>query len=295
MTANNIGFFGKNSSAFWTGIIVPFDSQKEQVSGFGWGWRYKVRIMGFYDQTLEDDRTVYATCLLSASDGTGGGGRYRSVRYAQGDVVFGVFLGDNYQNPLILGAFPRTSGVKYGGSGKFDPKSGFTDTLKPGMLKTQQANENDGPNTPQVIEQKNTNGTNPEKKPPLDKLQSQMGIDPKAGNKVNAIKDPPTPIKNTVSGSLYNQLNNSNPPMLQTGLTRTGNPTFTPPNGQLYNDKGYKWNGVGYYSSGQELQPADARTGGTKFDKPVPYDPATAKIYRPDEEPSTPTETGNLW
>jgi hypothetical protein len=70
MAIDNIGFFGKNSSSFWTGIIVPFNSQKEQVSGFGWGWRYKVRIMGYYPNSDEvtDENTVYAISLLSASD-----------------------------------------------------------------------------------------------------------------------------------------------------------------------------------------------------------------------------------
>jgi|688.fasta_scaffold49017_5 hypothetical protein len=297
MAIDNIGFFGKNSSSFWTGIIVPFNSQKEQVSGFGWGWRYKVRIMGYYPNSDEvtDENTVYAISLLSASDGTGGGGRYRSARYSQGDVVFGIYMGANAEIPLIIGAFPRTSGIKYGGSGKFDPKSGFTNTLKPGLLKNQEANENDGPSTPQLKPQTNNNGTNQQRQTPKEQLQKQMGIDPKTENKVAAVTPPPTPIKNSVSASLYNRLNNSDPPMLQTGTTRTGSPTFTPPDGKLYNDKGYRWNGVGYYSAGQELQPADARTGGTKFDKPVTYDPAKAKIYNPAAELPTPTETGNLW
>ncbi len=29
---------------FWIGKVVSFDSQADQVTGQGWGWRYKVRI-----------------------------------------------------------------------------------------------------------------------------------------------------------------------------------------------------------------------------------------------------------
>ena len=188
---SDLGFFG--NGIFWTGVIVPWESQKEQVSGLGWGWRYKVRIMGYYSNSkeIDDGDVVYATVGLSATDGTGGGGRYRSVRYAQGDVVYGFWMGPDNQIPVIMGAFPRTTGINYGGSGPFDPKPGFTKDLKPGLLKSQEANENDGPNTPQLKPQKKNNGTNQQRETPKDKLQQQMGINPEGENEVGAIEKPP--------------------------------------------------------------------------------------------------------
>jgi len=42
----------------WIGKVVSFDSQADQVTGQGWGWRYKVRIMGDYSEKdgIEDKR-----------------------------------------------------------------------------------------------------------------------------------------------------------------------------------------------------------------------------------------------
>ena len=52
----------------WIGKVVSFDSQADQVTGQGWGWRYKVRIMGDYSEQdgIEDRDVVYA-CLLYTS------------------------------------------------------------------------------------------------------------------------------------------------------------------------------------------------------------------------------------
>lgn len=188
---NALGNLSKDISGIWMGVIVSFDSQKEQVSGLGWGWRYKVRKLGedSNDNQIEDSNLIYALCLLGPSDGTGGGGRFRSVRYTQGDIVLGFHL---QTTPVILGAIPRTSGVKYTGrTDKFGPKSGHTKALKPGLLKAQQANENDGPNTPQLKPQKKNNGTNQQRETPKDKLQQQMGINPDGKNEVGAIEKPP--------------------------------------------------------------------------------------------------------
>ena len=188
---NALGNLSKDISGIWMGVIVSFDSQKEQVSGLGWGWRYKVRKLGedSNDNQIEDSNLIYALCLLGPSDGTGGGGRFRSVRYTQGDIVLGFHL---QTTPVILGAIPRTSGVKYTGrTDKFGPKSGHTKALKPGLLKAQQANENDGPNTPQLKPQKKNNGTNQQRETPKDKLQQQMGINPDGENEVGVIEKPP--------------------------------------------------------------------------------------------------------
>ena len=60
----------------WTGYIVPFDAQDEQVKGQGWGNRYKVRIVGDYSEkdTIEDREVRWCIALVNVTDGSGGGG-----------------------------------------------------------------------------------------------------------------------------------------------------------------------------------------------------------------------------
>ena len=79
----------------WTGKVVCFDSQKDQIDE-GWGWRYKVRIMGDNsdNDTVDDGELSYAICLLPTTAGSGGAYKLRSVRISQGDMVYGVYGGD---------------------------------------------------------------------------------------------------------------------------------------------------------------------------------------------------------
>ena len=64
----------------WIGKVVSFDSQADQVTGQGWGWRYKVRIMGDYSEQdgIEDRDVVYALSNIHISDPT----RQESIAYA---------------------------------------------------------------------------------------------------------------------------------------------------------------------------------------------------------------------
>ena len=71
MDLSNLNFYGLSTHE-WIGVILPLESQKEQSSGsVGWGWRYKVAIMGYHpnDQTLKDDEVTYALVALGVSDG----------------------------------------------------------------------------------------------------------------------------------------------------------------------------------------------------------------------------------
>ena len=36
------------------GTVVEFSDQKEQISGQGWGWRYKIAIMNDYSSSKVD-------------------------------------------------------------------------------------------------------------------------------------------------------------------------------------------------------------------------------------------------
>lgn len=190
---NALGNLTKDVSGLWMGTIVSFDDQKEQVFGLGWGWRYKIRKIGqdSNDDQIPDANLTYALCLLGPSDGTGGGGRSRSVRYSQGDIVVGF----QFQNtPIIFGALGRTSAIKYGQSGKFAPKSGFTQTIQPGLTERQEfTGSGGGPPTPQLRPQNKKENQQREK--PSDALR-KIGIDPNGENKLSSLLTPPTPLKN---------------------------------------------------------------------------------------------------
>lgn len=154
MDLSNLNFYGLSTHE-WIGVILPLESQKEQSSGsVGWGWRYKVAIMGYHpnDQTLKDDEVTYALVALGVSDGSGAAGRQRTPRLIQGDVVLGKFLdGDRRQNPIILHLLGRTAGVKYG-KGRFEPKTGFVGSTKPGiLLRRQETEEAVGVDSPKAI------------------------------------------------------------------------------------------------------------------------------------------------
>tara|TARA_B100000131_G_scaffold33682_2_gene31112 strand:- start:3553 stop:4536 length:984 start_codon:yes stop_codon:yes gene_type:complete len=141
---DNQSFFGKGVE-FWLGMIVSFDKQRSQVSGEkGWGWRYKVRIIGDYsDHDSVEDKDVHtAVALIPTTGGTGGAGKSATVKLTQGDVVFGVFLSPNNGFPVILGALGRTPDsakeADKNGDSKLAPKPGFTSQQKPGLTETQE-------------------------------------------------------------------------------------------------------------------------------------------------------------
>ena len=64
--------YGKEGAQFWVGKIISYADQEEQIEG-GFGWRYKVRILGDNSDTdnIEDQYLSYATVLLPTTAGTG--------------------------------------------------------------------------------------------------------------------------------------------------------------------------------------------------------------------------------
>ena len=69
---NDRSLYGKTPLESWTGTVVSYDAQKDQLDG-GWGWRYKVRIMGENTQsdTITSEKIDYAYCLLPTTAGSG--------------------------------------------------------------------------------------------------------------------------------------------------------------------------------------------------------------------------------
>ena len=162
---NKDGFF-EDGVEFWIGRIVPFKEQRELVSGDSWGYRYKVRILGDYsnNDTVEDKDVYTAQVLVPPTAGTGGAGRTETVKLSQGDLVLGVFLGPDKTSPAILHAFIRSDQVK-NGTGKFDPISGLTKEVGPGLMEKQEFSQTSLPNTPTLKKQASKGGGKGRKSP----------------------------------------------------------------------------------------------------------------------------------
>ena len=165
MKKNKKGFFG-DGIEFWIGRIVPFKEQRALVSGDSWGYRYKVRLLGDYsnNDTVEDKDVYTAQVLVPPTAGTGGAGRTETVKLSQGDLVIGVFLGPDKTSPAILHAFIRSNLVK-NGTGKFDPMSGLTEGVGPGLMEKQEFSQTSLPNTPTLKKQASKGGGKGRKSP----------------------------------------------------------------------------------------------------------------------------------
>ena len=147
---NSDSQYGKTPLESWVGTVVSYDAQKEQIEG-GWGWRYKVRIMGDNTNTdqITDEQLSYAYVLLPTTAGSGGAFKMRSVRISQGDFVYGIRGGGAGAPTMILGVFPRTRN-QTSGSGNFANTSGFTGALQKTKVLSGEFNEQTGPATPGV-------------------------------------------------------------------------------------------------------------------------------------------------
>ena len=176
---NSKSIYGKTPLESWVGTVVSYDKQKEQIEA-GWGWRYKVRIMGDNTNTdqITDQQLSYAYVLLPTTAGSGGAYKMRSVRISQGDFVYGVRGGGAGAPTMILGVFPRTASQS-SGDGNFKNLSGFYGSLgSPNKTLSGEFNEQKGPNTPGVsaLDPKEQNLSN---RPDPSPLLSTVGVDPK--------------------------------------------------------------------------------------------------------------------
>ena len=73
----------------------------------GWGYRYKVRIIGLHDQddeTLKSEELPWAQVMYPITAGGGQQASYQTPNLRQGNFVFGFFLdGSDMQVPVIMG------------------------------------------------------------------------------------------------------------------------------------------------------------------------------------------------
>ena len=163
--------YGKKPLENWFGKVVGFDSQKDQIEN-GWGWRYKVRIMGDNSDVdnVTDDQLSYAYSLLPTTAGSGGAYKLRSVRISQGDTVFGFRGGGG--PTMIIGVLPRTRSTTLSDA-PFGTKSGFYGDLEDNGIISGEFNEQVGPATPGGVPLINKSN----RENPKDKV-SEIGYDP---------------------------------------------------------------------------------------------------------------------
>ena len=189
---NSKSIYGKTPLESWVGTVVSFGSQKDQIEG-GWGWRYKVRIMGDNTNTdqISDEQLSYAYVLLPTTAGSGGAYKMRSVRISQGDFVYGVRGGGAGAPTMILGVFPRTASQS-SGDGNFKNLSGFSGSLKSNKTLSGEFNEQKGPNTPGVtaLDPKEQNLSN---RPDPSPLLETVGVDPKDDKTIDNLETTLTP------------------------------------------------------------------------------------------------------
>lgn len=128
-------FIGRDGFRWWIGQIPQTASAPEQANGEGWGFRYKVRILGYHTDNvseLPDEDLPWAGVMMPTTAGSGGGGFSQSARINQGDIVVGFFLdGDDAQIPVIMGAFGKTQFTpSLEPSNPFVPFTGYTTNIK---------------------------------------------------------------------------------------------------------------------------------------------------------------------
>ncbi len=193
--------YGKKPLQSWVGKVVSYESQKDQIDG-GWGWRYKVRILGdnSNDQTTSDGELSYAMCLLPTTAGSGAAYKLRSVRVSQGDMVYGIY-GSNGPR-MILGVFPRTQYTS-STSGNFGTLSGFYGSLQKNKTLTGEFNDQIGPGTPGVtpLDPKTYNKSNSDD--PSDKLE-QLGYDRNQDGEIDDAEAKLTPTR-TAGTQVWNK------------------------------------------------------------------------------------------
>ena len=173
LNSNSQDQYGKKPLQSWVGKVVSYESQKEQIDE-GWGWRYKVRILGdnSNDTTTSDGELSYAICLLPTTAGSGAAYKLRSVRVSQGDMVYGVYGGNGPR--MILGVFPRTAQTE-STSGNFGTLSGFYGSLNKNETLDGEFNEQTGPKTPGTDPVGPKNYNKAEQKEPSDKSKD-LGV-----------------------------------------------------------------------------------------------------------------------
>lgn len=189
-------FIGRDGFRWWIGQIPPASTMGKQVTGEGWGNRFKVRILGYHpysEAELPNEDLPWAQCLVPTTAGTGAANCSTGVQLQPGDVVLGFFLdGDNAQIPVILAAFGRSSSVPsttY--KSPFEAFTGYDSSINKVNIGTQknESNEQTAQPTPRDLSPEQVKQINPEEKSVSDALGSKIILaDPVGNTRTAAIK-----------------------------------------------------------------------------------------------------------
>jgi len=111
----NLGFLG-GSFQWWIGQICDDSTWRDNILPYkfeeagqipGWGYRYKVRILGLHPMStdiLPSEKLKFATVMYGVTDGGGQGGTFATPAIRPGNFVFGFFLDGNQEEvPIIMG------------------------------------------------------------------------------------------------------------------------------------------------------------------------------------------------
>ncbi len=139
----NPGFLG-SGFLWWIGQIVDDSTWRENINPEkfekvtdipAWGYRYKVKIMGYHDQSeaaIKAEQLPWAQVMFPITAGGGAGGSRMTPALKQGMFVFGFFLdGQDRQSPVIMGVLgsnaktkmERKTGSEEGGGKNYTPQS----------------------------------------------------------------------------------------------------------------------------------------------------------------------------
>lgn len=112
----NPGFLGAGGFHWWVGQIMDDTKWRENIANKkfegtseipGWGYRYKVRIIGLHDReeaTVPSDQLPWAQVMYPITAGGGQAGARQTPNLRQGNFVFGFFLdGAEQEVPVIMG------------------------------------------------------------------------------------------------------------------------------------------------------------------------------------------------
>ena len=134
----NPGFLGSSfnwwigqvpDDSYWRDNIVSTKTDNPEGSD-GWGYRYKVRIIGLHDrdeESIPSDQLPWAQVMYPVTAGGGQASSFQTPNIRQGMFVFGFFLdGADMQVPVIMGVLGNNGKTRLQkGTKNFDGISGY--------------------------------------------------------------------------------------------------------------------------------------------------------------------------
>ena len=134
----NPGFLGSSfnwwigqisDDSYWRDNIVSTKSDNPE-GGDGWGYRYKVRIIGLHDrdeESIPSDQLPWAQVMYPVTAGGGQASSFQTPNIRQGMFVFGFFLdGVDMQVPIIMGVLGNNAKTRLQkGKENFNGISGY--------------------------------------------------------------------------------------------------------------------------------------------------------------------------